>query len=144
MLSKPSNVSASNPPPPDVASFAGAHCVPFHFKTCPDVGAVVVVSTSDNTSIEKLLTATKASPAPLTLRNPFSKPEKVVGVSVSAKKVLAPPPPPPASIVPGFHLLVPWSQTSACPFVGAAVEVSTSDKMSMDLFSSASLTHAPA
>ena len=138
-------MAASNPPPPDVASFAGAHCVPFHFKTCPDVGAVVVVSTSDNTSIEKLFTSVKPSPAPLTLQKPFAKPENVVGVSVSAKKVVAPPPPPPPpDTVPGFHLLVPTSQTSACPFVGAAVEVSTSDKMSMDLFSSASFTHAPA
>ena len=46
MLSKPSSVSAFSPPPPDVISSAGAHCVPLHFKTCPEVGAVEVVSTS--------------------------------------------------------------------------------------------------
>ena len=34
------------PAPPVVASVPGAHFAPSHFKTCPDWGATVVVSTS--------------------------------------------------------------------------------------------------
>ena len=50
-LSNPSSVSAFNPPPPEVASFAGAHFNPSHFKTCPGLGGVLCVSTSDKSLI---------------------------------------------------------------------------------------------
>ena len=42
-------MSASNPPPPDVASVAGPHEDPLYFKTCPAEG--VVVSTSNKSAM---------------------------------------------------------------------------------------------
>ena len=135
---------ASAEPPPDVASAAGCHFVPLHFKTCPATGAEVVVSTSDNVSIPKLVTSSKPSAAVLTLKKPFAYPLNELGVSVSPVNKVVPLPPPPPDTVPGFHFEPPASQTNACPFVGAAVEVSTSDKRSIDLLASRSLTQLPA
>ena len=41
-------MSAFVPPPPDVASSAGAHALPFHFKTWPDVAPVFTSDKSVN------------------------------------------------------------------------------------------------
>ena len=46
------------PPPPLVASAPGTQLLPFHFKTCPDVGALLVVSTSFRKSILNVLILT--------------------------------------------------------------------------------------
>ena len=75
MLSNPSSVPASAAPPPDVESSAGAHFVPFHFKTCPEDGALVVVSTSESLSIENAATIVKPSAVPLTCKKPPDSPE---------------------------------------------------------------------
>ena len=74
MLSKPSNVSASDPPAPEVASVPGTQFVPFHFKTLPATGAEVVVSTSDSASIENAETIVKPSDVPFTLKKPPANP----------------------------------------------------------------------
>ena len=102
-------MSASVPPPPDVTSAAGAHFAPSHFKTCPVLGADVVVSTSLNASIDIFATseaviavANSTAVAPeFTLKSLPPCVEKLAGVSDKPAKEDDPPPPPDTAS--GFH-----------------------------------------
>ena len=108
-------MSAFVPPPPDVASSAGAHALPFHFKTWPDVAPVFTSDKSVNdaaairasalalvkykfepSAIPSVSTVvnSKAFAPEFTLTNLEPAPTKLFGESVSPTKVDAPPPPP--------------------------------------------------
>ena len=91
-------MSASDPLPPDVESWAGTQLDPFHFNTWSAVGGVVVVSTSPILSITGVVNSIALAPL-LTVTNLLDAPEKVEGLSDNETKV----PPPDACTSPGFQ-----------------------------------------